>query len=252
MGQKVNPHGLRVGIIKNWDSVWYADKDKFADLIVEDKKIRDYIYKDYYSAGISRVYIDRTGDEKISVQIFTAKPGMVVGKGGATVKAIRENVSKMTGKTVRIDIAEVKNPDSDAKLLAENVAQSIERRISFRRAMKQAISRSMRINDVEGVKIQVSGRLNGADMARTEGYSEGNVPLSTLRADIDYGFAESDTTYGKIGVKVWLYKGEILTDPGEGRKLIRKEPKPRRKGTRRSNNNRRRNNPNKSRSKDNK
>lgn len=250
MGQKVNPHGLRVGVIKDWDSKWYADKDKFPELIVEDKKIRKYIYKDYYSAGISRVYIDRTGDNKVNVQIFTSKPGMVVGKGGSTVKAIREKIQKLTNKVVRVDVAEVKNPDSDAKLLAENVAQSIERRISFRRAMKQAISRSMRTGNVEGVKIQVAGRLNGADMARTEGYSEGNVPLSTLRADIDYGFAESDTTYGKIGVKVWLYKGEILTEPGEGRNLIRKEAKPRRKNSRR--NQRRRPTNNRSGSKDNK
>ncbi len=225
MGQKVNPHGLRVGIIKDWDSKWYADKKNFASLIVEDRKIRDFINKDYYSAGISRIYIDRVGANDVKVHLFTAKPGMIVGKDGATVKAIRNHISKITGKTVKVDVSEVPNPDADAKLLAESVAQSIERRVAFRRAMKQAITRTMKLPNIEGCKVQVAGRLNGADMARTEGYSEGNVPLSTLRADIDYGFAEADTTYGKIGVKVWLYKGEILRAPGEGRHLIRKEAK---------------------------
>lgn len=225
MGQKVSPHGLRVGIIKDWDSKWYADKKNLSKILLEDYKIREYLNKNYFKAGISRIYIDRSGQNKISITLFTSKPGMIVGKAGSTIKLVREKMQVMTGKIVRIDVAEVENPDADAKLLAESVADSIERRISFRRAMKQAISRTMKTPKVEGVKIQVSGRLNGADMARTEGYSEGNVPLSTFRADIDYGFAEADTTYGKVGVKVWLYKGEILSKPGEGKNLTRQTPK---------------------------
>ncbi len=236
MGQKVSPHGLRVGIIKDWDSKWYADKKDIPKLLVEDHKIREYLNKSYFNAGISRIYIDRIADKVIQVTLFTAKPGMIVGKAGATIKEIRETIQKMTGKQIRIDVSEVVNPDSDSKLLAESVADSIERRISFRRAMKQAISRSLKTGNVKGVKIQVSGRLNGADMARTEGYSEGNVPLSTLRADIDYGFAEADTTYGKIGVKVWLYKGEILSKKNYGKTLIRTEAK--KKNSRQNNKNR--------------
>lgn len=226
MGQKVSPHGLRVGIIKDWDSKWYADKKDIPGLLVEDNKIREYVYKNYYNAGISRVYIDRAGNKNVSINIFTSKPGMIVGKGGETIKLIRGDIQKMTGKTIHIDVSEVQNPDLDAKLLAQSVAESIERRVSFRRAMKQAIGRSMK-NGVEGVKVLVSGRLGGADIARSEGYSEGNVPLSTLRANIDYGLAEADTTYGKIGVKVWLYKGEILVNPEEGKVLYRQEAKKR-------------------------
>lgn len=231
MGQKVNPHGMRVGIIKDWDSKWYASKKNMPELIVEDEKIRQYINKNYYNAGISRVYIDRAGNSNININVFTSKPGMVVGKGGETIKQIRGDINNLTGKNVHIDVSEVQSPDTDAKLVAENIAESIERRVSFRRAMKQAIGRSMKAG-VEGIKITVSGRLNGADIARSEGYSEGNVPLSTFRANIDFGFAEADTTYGKIGVKVWLYKGEILESPEEGRVLYRQDPKKRSKGGR--------------------
>lgn len=226
MGQKVNPHGMRVGVIKDWDSKWYAGKKDMPALIVEDEKIREYINKNYYNAGISRVYIDRAGNNNVNINVFTSKPGMVVGKGGETIKQIRGDINNLTGKNVHIDVSEVQSPDTDAKLVAENIAESIERRVSFRRAMKQAIGRSMK-SGVEGIKITVSGRLNGADIARAEGYSEGNVPLSTFRANIDYGFAEADTTYGKIGVKVWLYKGEILESKEEGRVLYRQDPKKR-------------------------
>ncbi|NLY73396.1 MAG: 30S ribosomal protein S3 [Tissierellia bacterium] len=226
MGQKVSPHGLRVGVIKDWDSKWYAEAKDMPALILEDYKIREYIEKHYYKAGISRIYIDRTGNKNIAINIFTSKPGMIVGKGGETIKLIRGDIQKMTGKTVHIDVSEVQNIDSDAKLLAQNIAESLERRVSFRRAMKQAIGRAQRTG-IEGIKVMVSGRLGGADMARSQAYSEGNVPLSTLRANIDYGFAEADTTYGKLGVKVWMYKGEILPQPGEGRVLIRQEAKKR-------------------------
>ena len=235
MGQKVSPHGLRVGVIKDWDSKWYADAKEMPALILEDYKIREYIDKNYYKAGISRIYIDRAGNNNIAINIFTSKPGMVVGKGGETIKQIRSDLAKLSGKNVHIDVSEVQNIDADARLLAQNIAESLERRISFRRAMKQAIGRAQRAG-VEGVKVMVSGRLGGADMARSQAYSEGNVPLSTLRANIDYGFAEADTTYGKLGVKVWLYKGEILSQPDEGRVLVRQEPKKRqaRGGGRRS------------------
>ncbi|NMB03459.1 MAG: 30S ribosomal protein S3 [Tissierellia bacterium] len=245
MGQKVSPHGLRVGIIKDWDSKWYADKENIPALIVEDSQIRDYITKNYYNAGISRVYIDRAGNKNVSINIFTSKPGMIVGKGGETIKSIRAQIQKMTGKAVHIDVSEVENPDADALLVAQSVAESIERRVSFRRAMKQAIGRTMRTG-VEGVKIMVSGRLGGADIARSESYTEGKVPLSTLRANIDYGLAEADTTYGKIGVKVWLYKGEILVDPEEGKILYRqtaKKRQPRGQGGRRRNDQRGRRRP---------
>lgn len=226
MGQKVSPHGLRVGIIKDWDSKWYAAAKDIPELIVEDKEIRSYVTKNYYNAGISRVYIDRTGDKNVSINIFTSKPGMIVGKGGETIKLIRRDLQKLTNKNVHIDVSEVQSPDADALLLAQSIAESLERRVSFRRALKQAIGRALK-NGVEGVKVQVSGRLGGADIARTEGYSEGNVPLSTLRANIDYGLAEADTTYGKLGVKVWLYKGEILAKPNEGKTLVRQEAKKR-------------------------
>jgi small subunit ribosomal protein S3 len=208
MGQKVNPHGLRVGVIKGWDSMWYADKKEFADFLVEDNQIRRHIKKNYYDAGISRVIIERAA-KRVKVNVCTAKPGMVIGRGGSGVEKMRTDLEKMTGKRVLINVEEIKILEKDAQLVAENIAAALERRVSFRRAMKQAIQRSRRAG-IKGVKTAVSGRLGGADMARTEGYSEGTIPLQTLRADIDYGFAEADTTYGKIGVKVWLYKGEIL------------------------------------------
>lgn len=222
MGQKVSPHGLRVGVIKDWDSKWYANKKNFSDLLIEDFGIRKYIKKRLFTAGVSRIYIDRTANDKVHVNIFTAKPGMVVGKGGENIKVLREELEKMTKKSIQLDISEVDNIDMDAQLVAENVAFSLERRVSFRRAMKQVIGRALKAG-AEGIKVQTSGRLGGAEMARTEGYSEGNVPLSTLRADIDYGFAEADTTYGKIGVKVWINKGEVLPSVSEETRLQRKE-----------------------------
>lgn len=208
MGQKVNPHGLRVGIIKDWDAKWFANDKDFADFLVEDNTIRKYIKKRFYAAGISRITIERTAN-KIKLYIHTAKPGMVIGKGGSGIDELKKQLEKMTSKNIIINIVEVKNPETDAQLVAENIAAQLERRISFRRAMKQSISRSMRFG-IKGIKTSVSGRLGGAEMARTEGYHEGTIPLHTLRADIDYGFAEAFTTYGKIGVKVWIYRGEIL------------------------------------------
>lgn len=231
MGQKVSPHGLRVGVIKDWDSKWYANKKNFSELLIEDFEIRKYVKKRLFTAGVSRIYIDRSANNKVHVNIFTAKPGMVVGKGGENIKVLREELEKMTNKTIQLDISEVDNIDTDAQLVAENVAFSLEKRVSFRRAMKQVIGRAMRMG-AEGIKVQTSGRLGGAEMARTEGYSEGNVPLSTLRADIDYGFAEADTSFGKIGVKVWINKGEVLPSVSEETKLRRKEA---RKVTDRSN-----------------
>lgn len=208
MGQKVNPHGLRVGIIKDWDSRWYAGKKEFADFLVEDYNIRKFIKQKLYIAGISRIEIERSAN-RVRVTINTAKPGMVIGKGGQGVEELRKQLEKLTKKKVVVNVEEVKVPELDAQLVAENIAAQIERRVSFRRAMKQAIQRTMRAG-AKGIKTAVSGRLGGADMARTEGYSEGNIPLQTLRADISYGFAEADTTYGKIGVKVWIYKGDVL------------------------------------------
>ncbi len=207
MGQKVNPHGLRVGIIKDWDSKWYAEAD-FADLLVEDYNIRKFLKKKLYSAGIARIEIERAS-ERVKVIIHTAKPGVVIGKGGAEIEKVKKELQKYTDKKLIIDIKEVKRPDKDAQLVAENIAAQLENRVSFRRAMKSCMSRSMKAG-VLGIKTSVSGRLGGADMARTEFYSEGTIPLQTLRADIDYGFAEADTTYGKVGVKVWIYKGEVL------------------------------------------
>ena len=207
MGQKVNPHGLRVGVISEWDSKWYAEKD-FADNLVEDYKIREFLKKKLYSAGISKIEIERTAD-KVKAIVYTAKPGVVIGKGGSEIEKVKAQLSKMTTKKLSIDIKEVKKPDNDAQLVAENIATQLENRISFRRAMKSAMSRTMK-SGAKGIKTAVSGRLGGADMARTEFYSEGNIPLQTLRADIDYGFAEADTTYGKLGVKVWIYHGEVL------------------------------------------
>ncbi len=208
MGQKVNPHGLRVGIIKDWDSKWYADSKNFSEYLIEDYEIREHIKNKMFIAGISRIEIERAAN-RVKVTVYTAKPGMVIGKGGSGVEALRKDIEKMTKKNVIINVEEVKVPELDAQLVAENIAAQLERRVSFRRAMKQAIQRTMRAG-AEGIKTAVSGRLGGADMARTEGYSEGTIPLQTLRADIDYGFAEADTTYGKLGVKVWIYKGEIL------------------------------------------
>jgi small subunit ribosomal protein S3 len=207
MGQKVNPHGLRVGIIKDWDSRWYAEAD-FADNLVEDNKIRKFVKNKLYSAGISRIEIERASD-RVKLIIFTAKPGVVIGRGGSAIEALKKEVQQMTDKKVLIDIKEVKRPDKDAQLVAENIAQQLENRISFRRAMKSCMQRTMRSGAL-GIKTSVSGRLGGADMARTEFYSEGNIPLQTLRADIDYGFAEANTTYGKVGVKAWIYHGEVL------------------------------------------
>jgi len=209
VGQKVHPKGLRIGIIKDWDAKWYADKD-YTDLLHEDIKIRRYLKKKLYDAGISTIEIERAAN-RVKLSIHTAKPGIVIGRGGAEVEALRKQLEKLTGKKVNVNIVEVKKPELDAQLVAENVAAQLERRISFRRAMKQAVSRSMRFG-AEGIKIMCAGRLGGAEMARTEWYSEGKVPLHTLRADIDYGFAEANTTYGKIGVKVWIYKGEVLPD----------------------------------------
>ena len=207
MGQKVNPHGLRVGVIKDWDSKWYAEAD-FADCLVEDHKIREYLKKKLYSAGISRIEIERAAD-KVKVIVHTAKPGVVIGKGGADIEVTKKELQKMTGKKVNVDIKEIKRPDKDAQLVAENIAAQLENRVSFRRAMKSCRGRAMKSGAL-GIKTAVSGRLGGADMARTEFYSEGTIPLQTLRADIDYGFAEADTTYGKMGIKVWIYKGEVL------------------------------------------
>ena len=208
MGQKVNPHGMRVGVIKDWDSKWYAEAD-FSDNLVEDYNIRKFVKKELYSAGISKIEIERASD-RVKVFIYTAKPGVVIGKGGADIEKLKAKIQKLTTKKVSIDIKEIKRPDGDAQLVAENIALQLENRVSFRRAMKSVMSRTMKIAGVKGIKTSVSGRLGGADMARTEFYSEGTIPLQTLRADIEYGFAEADTTYGKVGVKVWIYKGEVL------------------------------------------
>ena len=212
MGQKVNPHGLRVGVIKDWDSKWYADGE-FADYLVEDYNIRKYLKKKLYSAGVAKIEIERASD-RVKVIIYTAKPGVVIGKGGAEIEVTKKELSKLTDKKILVDIKEIKRPDRDAQLVAENIALQLENRVSFRRAMKSCMGRSMKSGAL-GIKTACSGRLGGADMARTEFYSEGTIPLQTLRADIDYGFAEADTTYGKVGVKVWIYKGEILPTKGE-------------------------------------
>ena len=211
MGQKVNPHGLRVGVIKDWDSKWYADAD-FADYLVEDYNIRKFLKKKLYSAGVSKIEIERASD-RVKVIVFTAKPGVVIGKGGAEIEVTKKELQKLTGKNVLVDIKEIKRPDKDAQLVAENIALQLENRVSFRRAMKSCMGRTMKSGAL-GIKAACSGRLGGADMARTEFYSEGTIPLQTLRADIDYGFAEADTTYGKLGVKVWIYKGEVLPTKG--------------------------------------
>ena len=210
MGQKVNPHGLRVGVIKNWDSRWFAKDSTFGDTLVEDYNLRKYLKKALFTAVISKIEIERD-DKRVRLHIHCAKPGMVIGRNGAEIEKLRETCQKKLGKPVVVNIVEIKNPDADAQLVAENIAAQLEKRISFRRAMKLAIGRAMRLG-VKGIKTQVSGRLGGAEIARSEMYREGTIPLQTLRADIDYGFAEADTTYGRIGVKVWIYKGEVLAD----------------------------------------
>ena len=207
MGQKVNPHGLRVGIIKDWDSKWYAEAD-FADNLIEDYEIRTFLKKKLYAAGVSKIEIERASD-RVKVIIYTAKPGIVIGKGGAEIEKLKAEVQKMTEKKLFIDIKEVKRPDRDAQLVAENIAAQLENRVSFRRAMKSTMQRTMKAG-AKGIKASVGGRLGGAEIARSEHYSEGTIPLQTLRADIDYGFAEAATTYGRLGVKVWIYKGEVL------------------------------------------
>ena len=209
MGQKVSPHGLRVGVISDWDSKWYADKKNFANYLIEDHQIREYVKRKLYAAGISKTVIERAADNQIKVSVMTDKPGIIIGRDGSGVDVIRKALEKMTSKTVRLNIIEVKRAELNATLTAESIAQALEKRISFRRAMKQAIGRTMRAN-AKGIKVVVAGRLGGAEIARSEKYSEGNVPLHTLRAIIDYGFAEADTQYGKIGVKVWINQGERL------------------------------------------
>ena len=237
MGQKVSPHGLRVGVIKDWDSKWYADKKNFADYLIEDNKVREYVKKKLYVAGVSKVLIERAAENKLRVIVLTAKPGMVIGRAGDGIDVLKADLKKLTGKEVEISIEEVRRSEMDAQLTAESVAQALERRVSFRRAMKQAIGRTMK-SGAKGIKVVCSGRLGGAEIARSEKYSEGNVPLHTLRADIDYGFAEADTTYGKIGVKVWINHGEVL-DKGlqsavrEEKREKRGERKGRRDGERR-------------------
>ena len=210
MGQKVNPHGMRVGVIKNWDSRWFAKDEVFGDTLVEDYNLRKYLKKTLNSAGIAKIEIERD-EKRVRLHIHCAKPGMVIGRNGSEIEKLRETCQKMLSKPVVVNIVEIKNPDANAQLVAENIAVQLEKRISFRRAMKLSIGRAMRLG-IKGIKTQVSGRLGGAEIARSEQYHEGTIPLQTLRADIDYGFAEADTTYGKIGVKVWIYKGEVLNE----------------------------------------
>ena len=216
MGQKVNPHGMRVGVIKNWDSRWFVNDSAFGDTLVEDYNLRKYLKKTLNASGVAKIEIERD-DKRVRLHIHCAKPGIVIGRNGSEIEKLRETCQKMLGKTVVINIVEIKSPDTNAQLVAENIAIQLEKRISFRRAMKLAIGRAMRLG-VKGIKTQVSGRLGGAEIARSEQYREGTIPLQTLRADIDYGFAEADTTYGKIGVKVWIYKGEVLSDNRRSKK----------------------------------
>ena len=210
MGQKVNPKGFRIGVIKDWDAKWFANKKDFSSMLIEDVKVRKYVKKKLYAAGISRIQIERAAN-RVKVTIHAAKPGIVIGRGGTEVENLRKELENLTGKQINVNISEIRVPELDATLVAENIAAQLEKRIAFRRAMKQAVSRSMKIGS-KGIKISCAGRLAGAEIARTEWYSEGKVPLHTLRADIDYGVAEANTTYGKIGVKVWLYKGEVLPE----------------------------------------
>ena len=230
MGQKVNPHGLRVGVIKDWDSRWFAKDNAFGDTLVEDYKVRNFIKKNLYAAGVPRVIIERDA-HKVRIHIYCAKPGLVIGRGGAEIEKLRATLEKMMGRPVNINIVEVKQPDLNAQLVAENIAAQLERRISFRRAMKQSISRTMKLG-AKGIKTRVSGRLGGAEIARAESYHEGTIPLQTLRADIDYGFAEAHTTYGRLGVKVWIYKGEVLKGEKsqDDKPAARKPRRPRREG----------------------
>ena len=218
MGQKVNPHGARVGVIFDWSTRWYAGKKDFANNLVEDQKLRKMLKEKYYTTGISHIDIERTA-QTITVNIFTAKPGMILGRGGAGIEALKKDITEFLGRPAHINVMEIKNPDGDAQLVAENIAQQLEKRISFRRAMKQAQQRAMKTYGVKGIKTCVSGRLGGADIARTEQYHEGSIPLQTLRANIDYGFAEAKTTFGRLGVKVWIYKGQILP---KGKKVAAK------------------------------
>jgi len=217
VGQKVHPKGLRLGIIKDWDSRWY-DRKNYRELLHEDILLRNYIKKRLYQAGVSLIEIERAAN-RLRISIHTAKPGIVIGRGGTEVEVLRKDLEKLSGKQVNVNIIEIKKPELDAQLVAESVASQLERRVSFRRAMKQAVSRAMRMG-AQGIKIAVSGRLAGAEMARSEWYSEGKVPLHTLRADIDYGFAEASTQYGKIGVKVWIYKGEVLPEKGNNNEAV--------------------------------
>lgn len=209
MGQKVNPHGARVGVIFDWSTRWYAGKKDFANNLVEDYKLREMLKEKFYATGISRIDIERSA-KMMTVNIFTGKPGMIIGRGGAGIEALKAEITNFLGRPVHINVMEIKQPDGDAQLVAENIAQQLEKRISFRRALKQAQQRAMKVPGVKGIKTCVSGRLGGADIARSEGYHEGSIPLQTLRANIDYGFAEAKTTYGRIGVKVWIYKGQVL------------------------------------------
>ncbi len=209
MGQKVNPHGARVGVIFDWSTRWYAGKKDFANFLVEDQKLRKMLKEKYFATGISKIDIERTAKE-VTVNIFTAKPGMIIGRQGAGIEALKKDITVLLGRPAHINVLEIKQPDADAQLVAENIAAQLEKRISFRRALKQAQQRAMKINGVKGIKTCVSGRVGGADIARTEHYHDGSIPLQTLRANIDYGFAEAKTTYGRLGVKVWIYKGQIL------------------------------------------
>ena len=209
MGQKVNPHGARVGVIYDWSARWYADKKSFANYIVEDFKLREMLKEKYYAAGISRIDIDRTQNQ-VTIRIFTSKPGVIIGRNAATIDQLRKDITEFLGKPCQVFTQEIKHADADAQLVAENIAQQLEKRIGFRRAMKKAIQTAMRLDEVKGIKTTVAGRLGGAEIARSESYHDGSIPLQTLRADIDYGFAEAKTTYGRLGVKVWIYKGQIL------------------------------------------
>ncbi len=240
MGQKVNPHGMRVGIIKDWDSRWFAPKASYGDTLVEDYKVREYIKKQLKAAGVPKIEIERFND-KVRINVHCAKPGIVIGKGGENIEKIRKDVEKLIGKTCYINIVEVRSPDIDAQLVAENIAQQLENRVSYRRALKQAIGRAMKLG-AKGIKVKAGGRLAGAEIARSESYHEGTIPLQTLRADIDYGFAEAHTTYGRLGIKVWIYKGEILKGEASAARINRAIDKPDRK--RRNNDNRRRDNGN--------
>ena len=227
MGQKVNPHGLRVGVIKDWDSRWYADKKNFGDSLVEDYNLRVFLKKKLFLAGVDKIEIEKFAN-KVRVSIHAGKPGIVIGKGGSEIEKLKKELEKMTGKTIILNVIEVKVPDMSAQLVAENIASQLERRISFRKAMKQCMGRTMKMG-AKGIKTSVAGRVGGAEIARTEQYHEGTIPLQTLRADIDYGFAEADTTYGKLGVKVWIYKGEILAESKRAAQTEEKKPAPRRR-----------------------